>query len=82
MFGCLLHSKCIHIQSYAVFLQEMMMAALAFRNKYASRPYLPEELIPAGHKKVLKSNDFPVLKSCFGNGISIFAFPPAAFFQH
>lgn len=35
------------------YFQEMLINALTFRNKHASRPYLPEELIPACHKKVL-----------------------------
>ncbi|KAM4615879.1 uncharacterized protein C5orf34 homolog [Polymixia lowei] len=48
--------------------KELMVGALEFRNKYATRPYLPEELIPTVHKKPFFSIDtdveWPMSSSC------------------
>lgn len=48
--------------------KELMQGALVFRNSYATRPYLPHELIPAVDKKpffsVDSEADWPLMSSC------------------
>ncbi|CAJ1067991.1 uncharacterized protein C5orf34 homolog [Xyrichtys novacula] len=48
--------------------KELLLAALTFRNTYASRPYLPEELVPPEHRQPFFSVDsavrWPERSSC------------------
>ncbi|KAG7241483.1 hypothetical protein INR49_025684 [Caranx melampygus] len=47
--------------------KELLVAALAFRNKHARRPYLPAELIPAEHRQPFFSIDTEVQWPCWSS---------------